>query len=274
MDVLLEKKGQKEPDDLSAVEAVQMGKSIQPFLGRLFEEVSGIGARELDVAGTHGKETWLRAHTDFETSDGGLLETKNYHAQAINKFGEMDEPPRLPAEDMIQCIHEATAFGVSHVWFAVLFGGQRFRYWRIDVTDQMKSDFIQQAAQWWGMVHSGLMPDPTTPDQARALWPTSRDGEVIASAKVQEACLQLRQIKTAIKELEEKESALTTALQATLGENDTLAAIDGTILATWKTAKGSKRFDAKAFESAMPDLYNQFKREMPGSRRFLLKGEK
>lgn len=274
VDVLLEKAQRKDPDDLSEIEAVQMGKSIQPFLGKLFEEQTGIGVRDLDIAGTHKTEPWLRAHTDFETADGGLLETKNYHAAAINKFSDPDDPVRLPPEDLIQCIHEATVFNKPHVWFAVLFGGQRFRYWKIEVTDQMKEDFIKQAAEWWGMAQTGNMPAPETTDQARALFPQSREGEVIASAKLQEACLGLRQIKAAIKELEEKEEALQKAIMATMSDKDTLITIDGTILATWKTAKGSKRFDVKAFESAMPDLYNQFKREMPGSRRFLLKGEK
>jgi predicted phage-related endonuclease len=274
VDVLLEKAQRKEPDDLSAIEAVQMGKTIQPFLGKLFEEHSGIGVRDLDIAATHKTEPWLRAHTDFETADGGILETKNYHAQAINKFGEMDEAPRLPPEDLIQCIHEATVFNKPHVWFAVLFGGQRFRYWKIEVTDQMKDDFIKQAAEWWGMAQTGNMPEPETTDQARALYSQSREGEVIATAKLQEACLALRQIKTALKELEDKEEVLTKAIMATMADKDTLITIDGTILATWKTAKGSKRFDAKSFETAMPDLYNQFKRDMPSSRRFLLKGEK
>ena len=50
-----------------------------------------------------------------------------------------------------------------------------------------------------------------------------------------------------------------------------LATIDGKTLATWKSAKASIKFDAKLFESAMPDIYKQFQRPIPGSRRFLLK---
>jgi len=35
--------------------------------------------------------------------------------------------------------------------------------------------------------------------------------------------------------------------------------------------KASNKFDAKLFEQSMPDVYKSFIREVPGSRRFLLK---
>ena len=56
-----------------------------------------------------------------------------------------------------------------------------------------------------------------------------------------------------------------------IGTNDELQAIDGRTLATWKSAKPSKRFDAELFRSSYPDLYAQFVVEQPGARRFLLK---
>lgn len=274
VDVILEKQGKAERPDLSDNEAVQMGLTMQPVLGKLFEEQTGIAVREHDAAGTHKTETWLRAHTDFLTADGGLLEVKNFNAAMINKYSEPDQPLRLPAPDIMQCIHEAVVFDKPHIWFAVLFGGQRFRYWKIEVTDQMRSDFIEQAAEWWGHVHSSNMPPPETPDQARAIWPVSNARAVTATASVQNACLSLQMIKQQIKALEQSEEAITTQIQAFMGDADEIIDVSGVTLVTWRSAKASKRFDAKALESAMPDLYNQFKREMPGSRRFLLKGEK
>jgi len=42
-------------------------------------------------------------------------------------------------------------------------------------------------------------------------------------------------------------------------------------LVTWKASKASKSFDKDLFKSAMPDIYEQFVVEKPGSRRFLVK---
>ncbi len=275
VDVILEKKGKKELADLSNVEAVQMGHIMQPVIGRLFAEQTGIAVREHDDAHTHRSEVWLRAHTDFITDDGGLLEVKNFHSSQINNYPEMDdEQPTLPAPDYTQCLHEATVFDVPHVYFAVLFGGQRFRWWKLHFTQEQKHEFVQLAAQWWGYVQTDNMPDPQTPEQARVVFPYSNPRAVTANRSVVEAVDRLRQVKAAIKELEENETLLTTQLQTFMRDAEEIVDVTGASLVTWKQAKGSKRFDAKAFETAMPDLYEQFKRDMPGSRRFLIKGEK
>jgi hypothetical protein len=56
-----------------------------------------------------------------------------------------------------------------------------------------------------------------------------------------------------------------------MGDNAEIQTLDGRTLATWKSAKPSKRFSADLFKSAYPDIYESFVVEQPGSRRFLLK---
>jgi hypothetical protein len=56
-----------------------------------------------------------------------------------------------------------------------------------------------------------------------------------------------------------------------MGDSSMLSSISGDTLATWKNAKTSERFDSKLFQSAMPEIYEQFVINQPGSRRFLLK---
>ena len=105
VDVILEKKGRKDAADLSGVEAVQMGHVMQPVIGHLFTEQTGIETREHDASHTHKSEVWLRSHTDFLTGDGGLLEVKNFHSSNIVNYSEPDEPIRLPDADYYQCLH-------------------------------------------------------------------------------------------------------------------------------------------------------------------------
>jgi hypothetical protein len=42
-------------------------------------------------------------------------------------------------------------------------------------------------------------------------------------------------------------------------------------LATWRTAKPSLKFDEARFAARHPRVYSKYQREVPGSRRFLLK---
>lgn len=271
IDVLLEKRGEKERDDLSEVEAVQMGLKMQPVIAKLFEEATGIGTQELEIAGTHKTEPWLRAHFDFQTSDGGLLEVKNFNAALINKYSEPDEPLKLPEADYIQCLHEACVYDVDHVYFAVLFGGQRFRWWKLEFDSFQKEDFVKRAAAWWAMCVNKTLPPAETPDQARAVFRADDGMGIIANAQVEQACQQLKALKEQIKALEEREAQYTTALQNFMGNKAILETMAGDTLATWKTAKSSKKFDADLLKKAMPNIYDQFCVEKNGSRRFLLK---
>ena len=271
IDVLLEKKGEKERADPSEIEVVQMGLKMQPAIARLFEEETGIGAQELEIAGTHKTEPWLRAHFDFATNDGGLLEVKNFNAALITKYSEPDEPMKLPEADYVQCLHEACVYGVDHVYFAVLFGGQRFRWWKLEFTAEQKDEFVQRAAAWWAMAVNKTMPEPETPDQARAVWRYDDGMHIIANAHVETACAQLKKIKEQIKLLEGHEEAYTTAIQNFMANKAILETMAGDTLATWKTAKGTRRFDPDLLKKAMPNIYEQFFVEKPGSRRFLVK---
>ena len=74
-----------------------------------------------------------------------------------------------------------------------------------------------------------------------------------------------------IKFSEQREEALVLDLKKYLADRDTLT-YAGRTLATWKSAKDSQRFEADAFKAAHPDLYAQYLKTTPGSRRLLLKG--
>jgi predicted phage-related endonuclease len=272
LDVLLEKRGEKERADLSGIEAVQMGIYLEGAIGRLWEEQTGISVRDLDIAGTHSTEPWLRAHGDFWTGDKGLLETKNFGDHQFKKYPDMDDHwTKLPEQDIVQCIHEATVFDVDHIYFAVLFGGQRFRWWRIDVTPEMKAEFIQRAAGWWAMHKTGQLPKPETVEQAQNVYRKDDGSQIVADKLAEEYVQALDHIKKSIKTWEEKEELAKAWLMSYMGDKAELVNVAGDILVTWKTAKPSKRFNAKRFEQENPKLYEQYKDETAGSRRFLVK---
>jgi hypothetical protein len=54
-------------------------------------------------------------------------------------------------------------------------------------------------------------------------------------------------------------------------EAGSLITFDGKVLATWNSAKPSKRFDPKLLQAEMPEVYERYVIEQPGSRRFLVK---
>lgn len=272
-EVILTKLGKLEIPDLSDNEAVQMGHVLEPVIGRLAQNKLGIELTKIEEALTHPKEAWLRSHFDFAGKEDGktiLVECKNYNAAVRSKFDA--ETGIIPAADMAQLVHEATVFGVEKVYLAVLFGGQEFFLAPFDIHEQQKDDLIKQMAEVWARVQTNNPYPPESSEQVKLMYPVSEAQTKIASESVEKVARYLALIKKEIKALEEREEQYQTLIQGYMAEKDTLMTIDGTVLATWKSAKASKKFDAKLFEQSMPDIYEQFKRDIPGSRRFLIKG--
>ena len=270
-EVILTKQGKMEIPDLSNIEAVQMGHVMEPVIGRLVQDKLKIELTKIEEAYTHPKHTWLRSHFDFGGRENGqkiLVECKNYTMAVRSKF---DDSGLAPAADVAQVIHEAAVMGVEKVYLAILFGGQELVIIPYQVTDEQKETLIKEMAGYWGHVAAGTTLPPETPEQARLIYPTGLDNTKMASRSVEEACRTLAIVKGQIKALEAQEAALMTLVQGYMQDCNQLATFDGSVLATWKNAKHSEKFDAKLFQSAMPDVYEKFVVNVPGSRRFLVK---
>jgi len=270
-EVILTKQGKMEIPDLSGIEAVQMGHVMEPVIGRLVQDKLKIELTKIEEAYTHPKHTWMRSHFDFGGRENGqkiLVECKNYTMAVRSKF---DDSGLAPAADVAQVIHEAAVMGVEKVYLAILFGGQELVIIAYQVTDEQKETLIKEMAAYWGHVAAGTTLPPETPEQARLIYPTGLDNTKMASRTVEEACRTLQVIKGQIKALEAQEAALTTLVQGYMQDCNQLATFDGSVLATWKNAKHSERFDSKLFQQSMPDVYEKFVVNVPGSRRFLVK---
>lgn len=271
-EVILTKQGKIEIEDISHVEAVQMGHVMEPVIGRLAQAKLGVELTKIEDSLTHAKHPWFKSHFDFAGKQGGktfLVEAKNYNASVRSKF---DVSGIAPAADMAQLVHEAAVFGVDMVYLAVLFGGQEFILIPFTITDEQKDDLIKQMAVVWGHAQAGTTLPPEDLEQVKLLYPQEATGSLkTASASVEQACLALAQVKAQIKLLEAQEEQYQTLVAGYMGDASVLSNIEGQVLATWKNAKPSIKFDAKLFQEAMPDIHKQFMREMAGSRRFLLK---
>jgi len=271
-EVILTKQGKLEIPDLSNIEAVQLGHVMEPVIGRLAQAKLGTELVKIEESLTHAKHPWFKSHFDFAGKQGGktfLVEAKNYNAATRNKF---DVAGVCPPADMAQLVHEAAVFGVDMVYLAVLFGGQEFLLIPFTITDEQKEELIKQMAVVWGHAQAGTTFPPEDLEQVKLLYPQEATGSLkTASSSVEQACIALSQVKAQIKLLEAKEEQYQTLVAGYMGDASVLSNIEGQVLATWKNAKPSIKFDAKLFQEAMPDIHKQFMREMLGSRRFLLK---
>lgn len=270
VDVILTKQGKREAPDLSDVEAVQMGHVMQPVIGRLFQDKHKIELKDADYAITHPKHDWMRSHFDFISADGTVLvEAKNYSAGVRNKFDA--DANRIPDADLAQLIHESSCHNINRIFLAVLFGGNEFVTIEFDITEGMKDDLVQRMAKLWAYCKTDTLPPAETIEQTKLVYPSSTDETIVATQNVEVAVAQLKQYKANIKALEDQSEALEVAIRNTMGDKSEIVSVSGETLVTWRSSKSSKRFSSDLFKQAMPDIYEQFVIEQPGSRRFLVK---
>ena len=269
-DVILTKLGKMPIPDLSDIEAVQMGHVMEPVIGRLAQNKLQIELTKIEDSLTHKKESWLKSHFDFVGSRNGksfLVECKNYNAAVRNKFDDRN----IPSADMAQIIHEAAVFNTDTVYLAVLFGGQEFYLQEFNITEEMKTELLWKMADVWARVQTDQPYPPEDLEQTKLMYPLSSETVKTASQSVELACSTLANLKAQIKALETQEEQIQTLIQGYMEDRGTLMTVDGKVLATWRNAKATNKFDSKLFQTAMPDIYDQFVRPIPGSRRFLVK---
>jgi hypothetical protein len=108
-------------------------------------------------------------------------------------------------------------------------------------------------------------------DAAKLVYRQDNGSNLVATQNLERACENLKIIKDQIKVLEEQETQLQGAIQGYMMESSQLVSVDGQVLATWKASKSRKAFSAELFKNSMPEIYEKFIVEQPGSRRFLLK---
>ena len=268
-DVWLEKTGQTEREDISHVEAVQCGIKLQDIIGREASNRLKLELKEADYELRHPQHDWLASHFDFISADGKtLVEVKNYNQAKRNKY---DENGLMPAEDKAQCIHEALVHRVDRIVLAVLFGGQELVLIDQHISEKEKDDLIQIEAELWGQIKANVKPQALSAEDAKKLFPVSTESVAFSNQQVEQACVQLKAIKEQIKQLEAAEDQLAGFIQGQMADNSILQTFDGRVLATWRSAKGSTRFDSSLLQKDMPEVYQWYVRETTGSRRFLLK---
>jgi len=270
-DVWLTKTGQQEIEDISDVEAVQWGLRLQEPIARAVGDRLKVRLKELDIEGTHLTLPWMRSHFDFVSEDNRtLFEIKNYNIHARTKFGQ-DGSQDVPAADMAQVIHEAAVFNVTTVNLCVLFGGQQLCVFPITVDDAMKQAMIDQEAKLWAHIQTRTPPEATHPDDLRRIFRQDDGSTKVADQQIESMFLKLRAVKNQIIALGEQEKILEGLTQKWMSTASIAEAPDGRTLATWKKAADGESLDSKRLKKEIPGLYDQYKKVLMGSRRFLVK---
>jgi len=275
-----EKVGERErpPDSRISKAKKRAGRIIEAVIAQLYAEETGRKVRRVNETIVHPDFPFIRGNIDRmivgDARGPGILEAKNTTSEHLAKWereGYLTPPPYYA-----QLQHYLFIKGYSWGALAILVDGWDLRAIDVEADPEFQARLqLIETSFWVDLVIPRIPPDPVTVGDVLALFPRSTPGlQVVATAEVEGRVRQLRAVKdqlALLSDLEAVEKELADGLKLVIGGAEALVDSDGRVLATWKSAKDSVKFDEKAFEAAHPELHREFQKKFPGSRRFLLK---
>jgi len=265
-DVWQSKLGLAEPAEDN--DAMLWGRLLEPVVRQQYAERTGLAVAVPSSAIVHPQFSFARANLDGIREDGRIVEIKT--ARYGDEWGD-EGSDEVPVAYALQVQHYMMVAGSSVADVAVLIGGSDFRIYTLEADLELHSMMIDAERDFWALVENKTPPAIVSfADAMAAYGRASTAGEVLASADLADDVENLKRIKSEAKALEELEKELKGRVMAALGEFDTLV-YGGRTLATWKAAKGSTKFDTKAFGEVYPELLARFSVTGEPNRRLLIK---
>ena len=133
--------------------------------------------------------------------------------------------------------------------------------------------FLEEQVErfWTDNIIGGKEPLPYTADDVMLKYPRHIEGKCIqAGEDILRNVERLKEVRDELKRFNDEKDSLEDSLKMSMLDAELL--MDGDrVVATWKTAKDSQKFNAKRFTAENPELAKAYIETTAGSRRFALK---
>lgn len=255
--VYLDKTGQA-PDEDSAGEAAYWGNVMEDVVAQEFSIRTGLRVRRRNAILKHPEHPFMLANVDrLIVGKREGLECKTA-SEYLKGSWEEDE---IPAAYLLQIQHYMAVTGYEAWHIAVLIGGNKFLYKKIERDEELINYLIQIEKNFWEENVLKQIPpvfdgSNASVDLLKALYPDSipeseiqlpGDAETLIEA-LDEIVVELKSIETQKKEYENR-------IKDMMQENEKAYSGDRAVI--WKSY-ATTRFDSKRFKAEQPDLYEQY----------------
>lgn len=236
-------------------EAAYWGNTLEEVVAEEFSKRTGKKVRRRNRVFEHSKYPFLRANIDRDiVGENAVLECKTANQYLANEWDE-DE---IPIQYICQVQHYMNVLNLDYVYFAVLIGGQKF-VWKKMERDQELIDMITEKLVefWTENVEKGIEPaidgSKATSDFLTQRYLDTEDNQTELNAAFDENIANLARLKGDKKIIEENITLLENELKQALGKSDATIGITPNNVVSWKKTQ-SKRLDKKKLAEKYPDI--------------------
>jgi len=270
--VFLEKTGQIEQDE--AGEAAYWGNQLEDLVAREFASRTSLKVQRSNKLYRHPDHPFMLGNVDRLITDEnkrkGILEVKT-----ANAFAKEDwEGERIPDHYAIQLQHYLSVLGLDYGFFAVLIGGNTFKYRYVERDETVIKHLIDIERNFWTEhVMKGIAPmvdgSAASTDLLNHLYPTSKpESSILIPDDMETVINDLYEAQEEVKAAEGRLDACKNLIKSLMGENE-IAYFRGEKAFTWKSSDTTS-LETKKLKAEMPDVYERFA-VTKSVRRFLVK---
>ena len=262
VEVWLEKRGLRQPEDLSDKEAVEWGVRLEAIVRIKFAEVHPeLRVETLAATLVSKSRPWAHANLDGYLIDAngeyGVLEIKT-----VGKNREKDWATGVPDYYMTQVTHYLSVTGFKYAWVAALIGGQHYVEYRVERDDEDIRLVDESVDLFWNeCVLGGNLPEVVgTQNEAKALMDIFGIGSDEYGAPENEVYFNqlvadYQEAKACERMYAERAKKISNDLRAAVGSKKGVESSRYKI--TW-VKSSSSRFEKKRFAEEHPDLMSEY----------------
>lgn len=236
-------------------EAAYWGNTLEEVVAEEFSKRTGKKVRRRNRVFEHSKYPFLRANIDRDiVGENAVLECKTANQYLANEWDE-DE---IPIQYICQVQHYMNVLNLDYVYFAVLIGGQKF-IWKKMERDQELIDMITEKLVefWTENVEKEIEPAidglKATSDFLTQRYLDTEDNQTELNAAFDENIANLARLKSDRKIIDENITLLENELKQALGKSEATIGITPNNIVSWKKTQ-SKRLDKKKLAEKYPDI--------------------
>lgn len=137
----------EEPEEIEENDAIHWGNILEPIVAKEFSNLTGLKIRVENKILEHPEYKFMKASVDRRVvgKETTLLECKTAHFYKAKEW-ENDE---IPPEYILQCMHYLAVTGYDYMYIAVLIGGSKFIYKKIDRNEELVKIIIDKCKNFW-----------------------------------------------------------------------------------------------------------------------------
>lgn len=269
IDIWLSKTIEIEQEDEQS-EAAYWGTVLEDVVAKEFTERTGLKVRRRNAMLQHDEYDFMIADIDREIVGQKVgLECKT--ASEYKKDEWKDD--EIPVEYLIQCQHYMAVTGYEAWWIAVLVGGNKFIYKKIDRDEEFIEMLIKAEMDFWNNhVVPNVMPpvdgSEASADALKLMYPAAEKGtEIQLSAEENALLIERKNILKLMEHYEDRLKEIENTIKNTMGENEKATGLNFKV--KWGNTSRTT-VDSKRLKAELPDIYKKYTNTSTG-RRFTVK---